>query len=220
MCKKILAFASAIAFIAAGCDPAGETSQAQDSSTGADTGEVPVSDAASAAPSSGCPSPGPLSEIFDASGTPLVFDFRHPADFVVRSAEALGEGMYKVDLVREADGPYPGSISVMQLSAPGDNPMPPGIPTPEQVARSPALQAMADTLPEPAETIGFAGRQVVTYRAVTDDKVVYKFNLPDGDGYQTVDVHFFAPDASAECLPATQELASDWVRQLTPRQPQ
>src|SRR3546814_7957504 len=185
MHNKLLAFASAIAFIAAGCSPAGEPSQARDSSTGTDTGEAPVSDAASAAPSSGCASLGPLSETFDAAGTPLVFDFRHPAGFVGRSAEAIGDGIYKIELVRDARGPNPATISVMQLPAPGDNPMPPGIPTPEQVARSPALQAMAATLPEPAETIHFARRQVVTYRAGTDHTVVTQITPPPGGGHPT-----------------------------------
>src|SRR3546814_18932046 len=131
MHNKLLAFASAIAFIAAGCSPAGEPSQARDSSTGTDTGEAPVSDAASAAPPSGCAALGPLSETFDAAGTPLVFDFRHPAGFVGRSADAIGDGIYKTERVRDARGPNPQTISVLQPPPPCDHPRPPGLPHPE-----------------------------------------------------------------------------------------
>lgn len=216
----LLAFASATACITAGCSSAGEPPQARNSSSRTGARDAPMADAAPMVRSNECPPLGPLSEPFDASGTPLVFDFRHPDGFTVRSAEAISDSIYKIELVREAEGPNPGTISVMQLPGPGDSPVPPGIPTKEQVARSPALQAMADTLPEAAETIDFDGQRVVTYRAVTDHKVVYKFNLPDRDGYRTVDVHFFAPNASTECIPGMEALAADWVRQLVPRQQQ
>lgn len=198
-----MAVATVLSLLASACGPTGEPAQAASKATPA---------------SGGCPSLGSLSETFDASGTPLVFDFRHPAGFEVRSAKAIDDFGYQIDLAQASGGASPATISVLQVAAPSDSPTPADIPTPEQVERSPALQAMAEMLPKPAETTDFGGHQVATFRAVTDTKVVYKFNLPDGDGYRTVDVHFYPPAGPGNCVAMMQDLATQWIGQLVPRQ--
>lgn len=214
---------SATALVAAGCGPSVDPALAQGPTDREDATAGTAADASSMASRGECPSPGPLAEAFDVSGTPLVFDFRHPAGFVVRSAQDMGDGIYKIELAREVavagQLPRTSVISVLQLPSPGDSPIPPGIPTSEQIAGNATFQAMADLLPKPAETIDFDGRTIKTFRTVTDTKVVYKFNLPDGDHYQTVDVHFYPPPGPANCVPVMESLATQWIRQLMPRKP-
>lgn len=217
----------AMVLLTAGCGsseaPAPEPSAGADRAR-AQTAPAPESSRdpqAAAATADECPPFGAFSETFDASGTPLAFTFRHPAGFVVQRSEAVGDSLYQVDLRREIKrGDRPSrhaTISILQTLAPQDSPIPQAIVTARQQKDSPVFQAMTEMIPKPAETIDYGGRPVETFRTVTDSKVVYKFNLPDDDGYRTLDVHFYPPDGSAACLARMEAMATEWVGHLTPK---
>ncbi len=212
----------AMALLIGGCGPSGESVQAH--SANADTAAAQPAPArmATATPSQDdCPPPGPLSQAFDGSDMPLVFDFRLPTGYAVRSAEPVHEAMYKLDLEREIDrGDRPSRhavISILQTRAPQDGPVSQVVATAREQKDSPVFRAMADMLPRSAETIGFGGRQVQTFRTVTDSKVIYKFNLPVDGHYRTVDVHFYPPPGPAGCVATMETLAAEWIQQLSPR---
>ena len=179
------------------------------------TGEARATEAASA---TGCPDLGGPSESYDAAGTPLLFDFRYPAGFQVSKEQDMGT-LYQLDLRRDVEIDGRGRqiyFSIIQGLRELDSEVPAEIRMARERPDSPRVQAMAELMPEPAGEIDFGGGTVPLFRVDTESKTVYKFHLPHGGGYYSVNVEF-APSLSAtECLEEMRRVAGEWVGGLTP----
>jgi hypothetical protein len=217
--KDRIVVLSFVIIIAAGCGGTEEQDAVPSPEGSREAAEVSTTGKVSESRSSTCPPLGDLTQTWDATGTPLVFDFRYPAGFEVREDRMVSESMYQLDMHKsvEFDGQSRQVVlSIIQLTEPVDNAIPAEVTTAQEQADNPLFQALAEMLPKPAGEFSYGGRTVPLFRTETDEKVIYRFNLPGEGGYYRLNVHFVPTHQAVACADRLKELGAAWVQRLTP----